>query len=324
MLPARILIPAGLLLLLAATTSRAQERDPAPHIPSVRSERPVPRADTTATRIEILSRSETDQPTAALQGEITDPDGTPLSAARVVLPGTSWGGLVGEAGTFRYADLPPGVYQMVVQRMGYIPARLTLQLRRGERVHLAVVLAPQPIALEGVEITAEHPADQSRMADFYERRERGRGHFFTRDDITDRQPRDINALLVTLPRVRLIVVEGRSEIRMRERRRPPPRPLNRMRVVQMYGGRVFVPAPPEMKGGSGETNTALAEGDCPPLYFLDGMSFDPTLGDLPDQVKPDEVEGIEVYEAGQAPVRFRQRGAECGVIIIWTRSPWNF
>jgi hypothetical protein len=312
----RILSLAGLLFLFAAPPLHAQEPDRSPPIPVS--------ADTSGAEVRVLGRDHTDQPSASLSGVVIAPDGTRLTAARVVLRGTPWGGPVDAEARFRYSSLPPGSYGVEVQRMGYRPARFTLRLEKGEAVRIAVALAAQPIVLQGVEATVERSGARSRMDEFHARRKRGRGYFFTRKDILLRQPRDLNELLVTVPRVRLVVVEGRHEIRMRGERPSAPQLRQRQRVVQVYGGRVFVPPPEDMRGGSGETNTSLSEGDCPPLYYVDGMSFDPTLGDLPEHVQPEEVEGVEIYEAGQVPTQFRQRGAECGAVIVWTRNRWNF
>jgi hypothetical protein len=37
-------------------------------------------------------------------------------------------------------------------------------------------------------------------------------------------------------------------------------------------------------------------------------------------VRPEMVEAIEVYSAGQVPIEFSARNAECGVVMIWTRA----
>ena len=324
MFPARVLASAGVVLLCATSAAQAQESRPVPKIVPTAPERPSQPAATTATRVEILSRSTTDGSAGVLHGEVTDLNGTKLTAARVVLLNTPWQGSVDPAAGFRYAALPPAIYQVEIRQLGYQPARFPLEIAGGEVVRMRVALAPQPIALEEVEVTTQRPVDRSRMADFYERRERGRGRFLTHAEIVKRPERELNDILATLPRVHLVMVNGRNEIRLRGERPSPPRVRSRARAVRLYGGRVFTAPHPEMKGGSGETNTDLAEGDCPPLYFLDGMSFDPTLGDVPEHVKPAEVEGIEIYQSREVPVKFRLRGAECGAVLIWTRNPWNF
>lgn len=65
-------------------------------------------------------------------------------------------------------------------------------------------------------------------------------------------------------------------------------------------------------GRAGETR------DCPPAYYLDGIRFNP--GNLDVDLRPELIEGVEVYSGSQVPPRFRASDAACGVILIWTRD----
>lgn len=311
----RLSCSVGFLLVMSASALCAQARG-VPHgadVPAV--------LDTAGTRVRILSRVNTGGQTATLAGAVTSAEGRPLAAARVILRGTRRGGSVNHYGEFRYEGLPPDLYHVEVHRIGNAPEAFTVRLDAGETVRVGIPLEISPVHLEGVEVTAEARPGQSRMAGFLARKERRRGYFFTREDIEKRKPRHINDLLATLPRIRLVSIEGENVIRMRGHRGAPARPASPERVIESYTGRSFSTAPATMRGGSGETVTSLSEGDCPPLYFVDGMSFDPTQGPPPNYVRPEAVQGIEVYEAGRVAVQFRRRGAECGVIVIWTRNP---
>lgn len=58
-------------------------------------------------------------------------------------------------------------------------------------------------------------------------------------------------------------------------------------------------------------------GGCPIQYYVDG-----TLTTIynPDEVLPDDVEGLEIYRgAATVPAVFNKGTANCGVIVIWTR-----
>jgi hypothetical protein len=318
MLLTRIFCTVAFLFLLSASSLCAQVRG----VPDGVDVTAV--VDTAETRVRILSRVNTGARTATLAGAVTNAEGRPLAAAQVILRGTRRGGFVDHSGEFRYEGLPPDLYHVEVHRIGNAPEAFTLRLEAGETVRVEIPLEISPVHLEGVEVTAEARPGQSRMAGFLARKERRRGYFFTRGDIERRKPRHINDLLATLPRIRLVWIEGENVIRMRGQREAPARPVGPERVMESYTGQSFSTAPATMRGGSGETVTSLSEGDCPPLYFVDGMSFDPTQGPPPNHVRPEEVQGIEVYEAGRVAVQFRRRGAECGVIVIWTRNPWNF
>ncbi|HEU4454617.1 MAG TPA: hypothetical protein VFR81_16235, partial [Longimicrobium sp.] len=63
-------------------------------------------------------------------------------------------------------------------------------------------------------------------------------------------------------------------------------------------------------------------GDCPVQYYLDGSSWEPDArGVISNDVRPDEVEGIEVYRrATEIPPEFRRPGSECGVVLIWLKE----
>ena len=56
-------------------------------------------------------------------------------------------------------------------------------------------------------------------------------------------------------------------------------------------------------------------------YYLDGVSYLPDYAGVPNDVRPDEVEGIEVYRRlSEVPVEYRRPGAECGVVLIWLKE----
>lgn len=58
-------------------------------------------------------------------------------------------------------------------------------------------------------------------------------------------------------------------------------------------------------------------GSCPIQYYLDGTM---TAMFNIDEVRPEDVEGIEIYRgAATIPPSFNKGSAMCGVIVIWTR-----
>jgi hypothetical protein len=57
--------------------------------------------------------------------------------------------------------------------------------------------------------------------------------------------------------------------------------------------------------------------NCPIQFYLDGVQ---TLGLGVDDVKPYDVEGMEIYRgAASIPVAFNKGTAVCGVIAVWTK-----
>ena len=126
------------------------------------------------------------------------------------------------------------------------------------------------------------------MRPFYERRERGSGDFFTRLEIEERNPVEFTDLLRRVPGV--VLTQNGFSVQIR-----------------------FSRAMRGLGGGGGCSS---------PLIYLDG-AFIGGAGDyvnLDNLVRPDQVEGIEVYKGpSQVPPQFNMTGSACGVIVIWTR-----
>jgi hypothetical protein len=58
--------------------------------------------------------------------------------------------------------------------------------------------------------------------------------------------------------------------------------------------------------------------DCPIQFYLDGVQ---TLAYEVDDVKPYDVEGLEIYRgAASVPVIFNKGTAACGAIVVWTKG----
>lgn len=61
--------------------------------------------------------------------------------------------------------------------------------------------------------------------------------------------------------------------------------------------------------------------DCPPMLFVNGIHLGSSdLVDLDGIVQPQDLEGLEVYRGiSEVPARFSLPGAQCGVLLFWTR-----
>ena len=64
-------------------------------------------------------------------------------------------------------------------------------------------------------------------------------------------------------------------------------------------------------------------GGCEPQVYLDGMdvAMFGTATSVDDLVRPEDLEGIEVYGASSIPVEFIRNhpGVQCGAVMLWTR-----
>jgi len=179
---------------------------------------------------------------------------------------------------------------LVVRRLGY--ADLQREVTATPEGVVEVALTPAAVALANVDATAARMPMSPPLQRFYARMEHGRGSFLTREQIERRKPRRLTDLFREIPGVR-VTSTSRGE-----------------RLV-MTG------ATPAMY----RVDPRWEPGDCPVQYFLDGVSYMPDFAGVPNDVRPDEVEGIEVYRRlSEVPVEFRRPGAECGVVLIWLKE----
>jgi outer membrane receptor for monomeric catechols len=141
------------------------------------------------------------------------------------------------------------------------------------------------VELPGV-VVAELARQRNLLRDFYDRSERGFGHFITREQIEKRNPANLSDMMRQIPGARLIPnrMGGTSTLRF-------------SRAI-MTPGR-----------------------DCPPQYWVDGVK---TWALNIDDILPQDVEGVEVYSGPSAlPSQYNTRDGTtiCGVVLIWTRIP---
>ena len=178
---------------------------------------------------------------------------------------------------------------VVVRRIGYTDLQLEVP---ADATALEVVLTPAPLALNAVEATGRRMPMSPPLQRYYARLDRGHGSFVTREQIDRRKPRRLTDLFREIPGVRV---------------------ANTSRGERL----VMTGATPAMY----RVDPRWEAGDCPVQYYLDGVSYLPDFAGVPNDVRPDEVEGIEVYRRlSEVPVEYRRRGAECGVVLIWLRE----
>jgi hypothetical protein len=117
---------------------------------------------------------------------------------------------------------------------------------------------------------------------FHERRIQGIGSYVTRDDITARNANQLSDVLRMMSGVQ--IVRTRSGFGLR--------------FASAAGGRR----------------------DCPPTLWIDGQR---APGIEIDELPVNDVEGIELYRGtATTPPQFTYgSGAQCGTVVVWTRTP---
>jgi|BarGraIncu00222A_1022003.scaffolds.fasta_scaffold01463_1 CarboxypepD_reg-like domain/TonB-dependent Receptor Plug Domain len=120
----------------------------------------------------------------------------------------------------------------------------------------------------------------SSIPGFEERAKRGMGNFLTRDDIEKRQSILTTDLFRTIPGLN-VAFDG-----------------NNYTVQSSRAGNM----------------------SCPMQWYLDGSPFDNSDNSLDQMLRPDDIEGIEIYKsASEVPVQYQGQHASCGTILVWTK-----
>lgn len=212
-------------------------------------------------------------------GTVTDrQSGDPVVAADLWLEGANIHRVSDPNGKFEFGEVPPGSYMLHIQHIGYQEIADTLSVGGGKYLDLDVRMAPRAIELEPLVVVAEYPGGAA-MQGFYERRRMTMGTFLTRADVDRAHAHELSDLF---------------------------RSVRGMHVV-----------PASSPSGLSMGYHVLMRGNCRPTVFIDGAETISTSMSLDRMVRPEEVQGIEVYRGPETPVQY-QRNA-CGAILIWTR-----
>jgi TonB family protein len=159
--------------------------------------------------------------TGGVKATVRDAFGTPIIGAQVSLVGSPMRGETDDRGQFSVAKTAAGAVTLQVRRIGFRPDTSTIAVPPGKSVPVEIVLnrfAPelQPVVVLGrKQLTGQ-------LAGFYARKQRGVGHFFTRDDLEKQNQTNMVDVLRMTPGVR-VVGQGMSNrgIRFRDSRCPP-------------------------------------------------------------------------------------------------------
>ena len=225
--------------------------------------------------------------TTVLVGLVRDSSGRGIPNVEVWLRGSDLYTHTNDLGGFRLPGAPVGAVKITVRRLGFEQTTVDLTLRDGQTDSLVVALTAVAAALPGVVVEDEAMTRSKRLlAGFWERRSRGFGHFYPRDEIEKREPHDFTDIVRMTPSVNIVNINGRKVVRF---------------------GRS-----PGLRG------------DCPPQYWVDGMRIENASPDEfpPQDVEAIELyAGSATIPAQFAPRVTSFRNQTCGVIVIWTRLP---
>ncbi len=228
--------------------------------------------------------------TSSLEGIVVDREsGRPLDEATVILNGADTT-TTREDGTFDLpgADLQPGLNRVVFRRYRYESVAWSVWIgEEDNRVSLTVTLNPLPADLKEVDVEGARLAVPEKLVDYYRRRARARGTFVDPEDLARAGTRNIIDFLRRLPGINIRQPAGQVVVGMSE-------------YIEFSGA-----------------TAACRSRQQQPLVYVDGLLFDV------EQMKAfqvDDLAAMEVYNgATETPVEFSRSGAECGVLVLWTK-----
>lgn len=217
-----------------------------------------------------------------VHGDLTPVDGATLSlsdAAKTRLLEVQ----TDSEGFFRLPTPGPGIFGVLVSRIGLSTLELEVRVRDQELVEVEIRMSPEAIPLEPLLVVARREIRQGTLDEFYDRmaqnKNAGKGQFLTKEQIEARSSMELAMLLQTLPGVWLDS-SGRS-----------------VRLL---------------------SSSAMDGTFCEPEYILDGQ---PMLGGY-RRILTMDLEGVEVYR-GYSEAVHGYFPNSCGLIFLWRRPDWG-
>lgn len=278
--------------------------------------------------------------TSTLMGVVNSAEtGRPVRDARVRVAGLPGVQLTGGKGNFRFEGLPEGSLRLTADYLGYRSDTVVVNLAPGSTTFVTLLLQTDPVPLPELRVEVERIVRNPRLAGFYERRQRGLGHYIGREDL---ERRDLISAFRLIPGVR---VEQCIQ--------PSPPGLATMRGIGQGDDPSLGGGGEGSDAGQGQRSTGSAMGPmvmrragcyelrvargygsagfnarCVPEVWIDGHlissfgaqasgeSVFERVRNLPRHF----IEGVEVYRnAAMAPVQYKTFGG-CGIVLVWTRG----
>ena len=220
-----------------------------------------------------------------------------LPGALVEVVGQAVTSTANRAGLYRLVGLLPGPHVLRVRLLGYRSAALEVELQEGRTDHTDISLERLATTLPEVRIEGLIRRVPPRFEEVYRRMATANGKFFTREDIENLNPPDIQSLLMRVPTAR-VNDQGIQFAR-----------------CETGGAYALLPA------GTKKIPTGVQ-------IYIDGYRmtgrFLPIEGGSEQRevlrlVNPSQIQAIEIYSGvARIPGEFLEDA--CAVIAIWTRS----
>jgi hypothetical protein len=191
-------------------------------------------------------------------------------------------------GKFTLTGLRSGTRSLSVRRLGFEAVEVPVDLSSVAPRAVTVTMSRLVPVLDAVRVSAIRELGLSRVG-FTERKTAGNGKFYGPDDIAARNPQKLNSILETAPYLRMGTdANGHRYV------------TGRLNGCVKY----YVDGHPWFTGQGNDWEMS-------PDNFLSGA----------------ELAGIEIYDELSAPAEFQNfssSGANCAVVVIWTKQKLGF
>lgn len=228
--------------------------------------------------------------TGVIDGAVSDSSLRPISFAEVTILRTEIKLQTNSIGRFRFNDVPPGQYLLIVRRIGFRPISSIIQVGTRDTLRLSFIMEPSIQSLDRVVVTEERRS--LRMLEFEQRRQQGWGFFLTGEQIEKRNLPVAADYLRLAPSISLAPSHNASGI------------PDLVAISKREGGSIY---------GDGA-------GACAMQIVVDNVPMPPRfpLELLPT---PKEIAGIEVYDGpATVPAQFNGLDRRCGMVLVWTKD----
>lgn len=146
-----------------------------------------------------------DSTTATLTGRVVSAmSGGPLGDARVLLKTSGHGAFTDSTGHFTIRDAPAGRDTLQVSLIGFAEEQVPLTLKPGHTTRVTLMLSQTVLRVEDISVEVQSPRrEMGKLSGFWDRQERGLGHFITPEEIEESDPQHGSDLLRMVPGVRV-------------------------------------------------------------------------------------------------------------------------
>jgi hypothetical protein len=217
-----------------------------------------------------------------LRGTVVSADSArPLAGARVAVAGGPQT-LTGPTGEWSLSGVPLGTHSLEVRALGYYPEQRPVDVI-ADAAPTTVALTTFRAVLDAIRVTAQR-TERADMGGFASRARRsGMGRYMSAEQVQRRNVLETSDLLKTMPG---FVGDG---------------------SLMMKSG---------YSDGAGNFDV-----NCPAEVYIDGhLMRGISAAELDALVKPEHIEGIEVFSAGSPkPPQFDSGMSGCGSLVIWQK-----